>query len=69
MGSTDPIGYEHNQSVLVIVPAPQFLPQGAPGVGDTQHGGPAPGDGCSPLWGDIGPDFENNTTKSKSVSC
>jgi len=54
LGSTDPVSYENGQTILVIVPAPQFLPSGAPGVGD---GFSAPGEMCSPLWDEIGPDF------------
>lgn len=46
LGSTDPISYENSQTILVVVPAPQFLPQGAPGVGDNQQGGDAPGQLC-----------------------
>ncbi|QSW99373.2 hypothetical protein J0X25_18715 [Haloterrigena alkaliphila] len=56
LGSIDPIKYENGQTILVIVPAPQFLPKGAPGVGDNQRAG-APANLCSPLWGDIGSDF------------
>ncbi|MFC4541499.1 hypothetical protein ACFO5R_06120 [Halosolutus amylolyticus] len=56
LGSTDPITYETNQTILVVVPAPQFLPQGAPGVGDNTMAG-APGEMCSPLWNETGPEF------------
>ena len=54
LGSTDPVSYENGQTILVVVPAPQFLPQGAPGVGDAFA---APGEQCSPLWKELGPDF------------
>ncbi|WP_049926992.1 hypothetical protein [Halopiger goleimassiliensis] len=57
LGSTNPVSYENGQTIMVVVPAPQFLPKGAPGVGDNQHGSDAPGNLCSPLWGDIGPNF------------
>ncbi|MDQ2049551.1 hypothetical protein RBH26_03555 [Natronolimnohabitans sp. A-GB9] len=55
LGSTEPISYENNQTILVVVPAPQFLPQGAPGVGDTQFATDVPGEQRSPLWDDVGP--------------
>ncbi len=57
LGSTDPVSYDNGQTILVVVPAPQFLPSGAPGVGDNILGGDAPGEMCSPLWDEIGPDF------------
>ncbi|WP_235920702.1 DUF7286 family protein [Natronorubrum halalkaliphilum] len=69
LGSTDPISYENSQSVLVVVPAPQFLPQGAPGVGDNQLGGDAPGQLCSPLWGETGPEFSKEHTTPVKEDC
>nr|WP_240756758.1 hypothetical protein [Natronorubrum bangense] len=69
LGSTDPISYENSQSILVVVPAPQFLPQGAPGVGDNQLGSDAPGEMCSPLWEEIGPDFDKTDPESKKNGC
>ncbi|ELY48201.1 DUF7286 family protein [Natronorubrum sulfidifaciens] len=69
LGSTDPISYENTQTILAVVPAPQFLPQGAPGVGDNQHGGNAPGEMCSPFWDDTGPDAGVNSTQPSRESC
>lgn len=64
LGSTDPIEYENGQTILVMVPAPQFLPQGAPGVGDNTMAG-APGELCTPLWDEIGPEFGEDDPEPK----
>ncbi|MFA9426584.1 hypothetical protein [Natronorubrum sp. A-ect3] len=69
LGSTDPISYENGQSILVVVPAPQFLPQGAPGVGDNQHAGGAPDKKCSPLWEATGPDFRDEDPEPEKEEC
>ncbi|SIR59625.1 DUF7286 family protein [Natronorubrum thiooxidans] len=69
LGSTDPISYENSQTILVVVPAPQFLPQGAPGVGDNQHSGDASGEMCSPFLDDTGPDVGENSTQPSRESC
>ncbi|SEH15372.1 hypothetical protein SAMN04487967_2045 [Natronorubrum sediminis] len=60
LGSSDAISYENSQTIMAVVPAPQFMPQGAPGVGDNEYG-EAPGEACSEFWNDVGADAKTNS--------
>ncbi len=66
IGSTEPITYDNSQSILVVVPAPQFMPQGAPGVGNSFS---TPNEQCSPLWEETGPDFGEDDPEPEKDGC
>lgn len=66
LGSSDAISYENGQTIMTVVPAPQFMPQGAPGVGDNELGS-APGEECSSLWGEVGSNY--NQVADHSEMC
>ncbi|WP_440772657.1 DUF7286 family protein [Natronorubrum sp. DTA28] len=60
VGSVEPIGFENRLVVPVIVPSPQLLPRGTPGVGDMWQSTTldVPREECSTAWNDVGASFE-----------
>ncbi len=60
VGSVEPIGFENSLVVPVVVPSPQLLPRGTPGVGDMWQSTnlDVPREECSTAWDDVGASFE-----------
>ncbi|SDK90234.1 DUF7286 family protein [Natronorubrum texcoconense] len=60
VGSVEPIGFENRLVVPVVVPSPQLLPRGTPGVGDMWQSTTldVPREECSTAWNDVGASFE-----------
>ncbi|WP_440767345.1 DUF7286 family protein [Natronorubrum sp. DTA7] len=62
VGAVEPIGFENRLAVPVVVPSPQLLPRGTPGVGDMWQSTTldVPREECSTAWNDVGASFESN---------
>ncbi|WP_436347909.1 DUF7286 family protein [Natronorubrum sp. FCH18a] len=60
VGSVESISFENSLVVPVVVPSPQLLPRGTPGVGDMWQSAnlDVPREQCSTAWNDVGASFE-----------
>ncbi|WP_083902788.1 DUF7286 family protein [Natrinema versiforme] len=67
VGTVEPISFENTLLIPIVVPSPQLLAQGSPGVGDTWRYGNsgATRQSCSKGWNKSGPSF----TESDSNKC
>ncbi|OLZ40016.1 hypothetical protein A6E15_03040 [Natrinema saccharevitans] len=63
VGSVEPISFENELVVPIIVPSPQLLTKGSPGVGDPWRykSSNSPQKNCSRGWNEVGAGFENSS--------
>ncbi|WMT06557.1 hypothetical protein NP511_14320 [Natrinema thermotolerans] len=64
VGSVEPISFENELVIPIIVPSPQLLTKGTPGVGDTWRykASNSPQKNCSTAWNEVGAGFENSSS-------
>jgi hypothetical protein len=64
-GSVEPISFDNNLVIPIVVPSPQLLAKGSPGVGDTWRykTSNSPQEDCSVAWNSTGPSFETNSNE------
>ncbi|ELZ08765.1 hypothetical protein C478_17806 [Natrinema thermotolerans DSM 11552] len=64
VGSVETISFENELVVPIVVPSPQLLTKGSPGVGDTWRYGASnsPQKDCSTAWNEVGAGFENSSS-------
>ncbi|MGQ3411036.1 DUF7286 family protein [Natrinema sp. LN54] len=67
VGSVEPISFNSSLVVPIVVPSPQLLAKGTPGVGDTwkYRDTDSPREDCSPTWENIGASFQ----KKENTPC
>jgi|GEM_PF-1175096 hypothetical protein len=62
VGSIEPISFDNNLVIPIVVPSPQLMAMGSPGVGDTWRykSSKSPRQECSTTWNSVGASFESN---------